>query len=249
LQALLQQHQQQQQHVDAVEPCLSFRVLQEALKTLDNSQLSNLIKLWAQESRSMGREEQQQQQQALLYSCLECYQAVALLQLQQGQLNRQQLADVAWGLAHFDALEWRFRQQQQQQQQQLQQQHDIGEQQQQQQQQECCQLPLRWSGPFQAQMQVPFLVLPNLMPQLRLNSVASEVTLSRDVIYLSDNGGSRAVPEARLTGWQSDIGAAFCYSGKEMQPQQGGMTPVCAEVGIGRFIDCYACDRLYIGTS
>ncbi|WIA23492.1 hypothetical protein OEZ85_000237 [Tetradesmus obliquus] len=67
--------------------------------------------------------------------------------------------------------------------------------------------------------------------QLRLNDVTSEVTLSRDVIYLSDDaGGSRAVPEARLTGWQSDIGATFKYSGKEMQPQAGGMSQTCAQV-------------------
>jgi hypothetical protein len=94
-------------------------------------------------------------------------------------------------------------------------------------------------------MQVPFLVLPNLMPQLRLNDVTSEVTLSRDIIYLSDNGGgSRAVPEARLTGWQSDIGATFCYSGKEMQPQSGGMTAVCAEVGVEHLVAmCAICHR------
>uniref|UniRef100_A0A383V5G7 Fe2OG dioxygenase domain-containing protein n=1 Tax=Tetradesmus obliquus TaxID=3088 RepID=A0A383V5G7_TETOB len=229
LQALMQhqQQQQQQQHSVAVEPCPPPRVLQEALQTLNPNQLCTLVKLWAQEARDMQPQQlQEAQQQLLLHSCLQCYSAAALLQLQ--QLDRQQLADVAWGLAHFDALEWRCQQQQQQQQQQF---DSWEQQQQQQQQQECCRLPLRWSGPFQAQMAVPFLVLPNLMPQLRLNDVTSEVTLSRDVIYLSDDaGGSRAVPEARLTGWQSDIGATFKYSGKEMQPQAGGMSQTCAQV-------------------
>jgi hypothetical protein len=235
LQALIYLHQQQQQQLSATtEPLPPPRVLQEALQTLNPDQLSTLIKLWAQEARSMRPQELQdaQQQQLLCYclnSCLSCYNTVTLRRLQQGQLDRQQLADVAWGLAHFDALEWRCQQQQQQQQQ-------CDGSWQQQQQQECCRLPLRWSGPFQAAMAVPFLVLPNLMPDLLLNDVTSEVTLSRDVIYLSDNsGGSRAVPEARLTGWQSDIGATFFYSGKEMQPQPGGMTPICAQVCLQNF--------------
>lgn len=45
-----------------------------------------------------------------------------------------------------------------------------------------------------------------------------EVQLHRDTIYL--DSGARAVEESRLTGWQSDIGATFIYSGKEMMPQQ-----------------------------
>lgn len=55
-----------------------------------------------------------------------------------------------------------------------------------------------------------------------------EVALQRDTIYL-DNG-TRAVPEARLTAWQSDIGATFRYSGKEMEAPPGGMTPRVAAV-------------------
>jgi alkylated DNA repair dioxygenase AlkB len=55
-----------------------------------------------------------------------------------------------------------------------------------------------------------------------------EVALRRDVIYL--DGGSRAVEEARLTAWQSDIGATFLYSGKEMVPPPGGLTPSVAAV-------------------
>jgi len=33
-----------------------------------------------------------------------------------------------------------------------------------------------------------------------------------------------------MTGWQSDIGATFKYSGKEMLPAPGGLTPLVAAV-------------------
>jgi alkylated DNA repair dioxygenase AlkB len=55
------------------------------------------------------------------------------------------------------------------------------------------------------------------------------VALQRDVILL--DGGTRAVQEARLTAWQSDVGATFRYSGKEMQqPAPAGLTPRVAAV-------------------
>mmetsp|Transcript_39677 Transcript_39677/g.88163 ORF Transcript_39677/g.88163 Transcript_39677/m.88163 type:complete len:200 (+) Transcript_39677:696-1295(+) len=77
-------------------------------------------------------------------------------------------------------------------------------------------------------MSVPFEVLPLMMPELQLQDFMSEVELRQDVILL-DNG-ARAVQEARLTAWQSDIGATFKYSGKEMVPGEGGMTPYVAKV-------------------
>ncbi|GIL58763.1 hypothetical protein Vafri_13762 [Volvox africanus] len=71
-------------------------------------------------------------------------------------------------------------------------------------------------------MRVPFSVVPRFMPTLRLEDFMSEIELRRDTIYLDD--GSRAVEESRMTGWQSEIGATFRYSGKEMQPQPGGLS-------------------------
>ncbi|GFR42081.1 hypothetical protein Agub_g2922 [Astrephomene gubernaculifera] len=76
---------------------------------------------------------------------------------------------------------------------------------------------------------LPFHVIPGVFPELKLEDFMAEVELRRDVIYLED--GSRAVEESRLTGWQSDIGATFRYSGKEMQPQGGGgFTPAIRKV-------------------
>ncbi|GLC37428.1 hypothetical protein PLESTB_001587100 [Pleodorina starrii] len=77
-------------------------------------------------------------------------------------------------------------------------------------------------------MAVPFSVVPQFMPELRLEDFMSEVELRRDTIYLDD--GSRAVEESRMTGWQSEIGATFKYSGKEMQPQTGGLSPSVLKV-------------------
>lgn len=38
----------------------------------------------------------------------------------------------------------------------------------------------------------------------------AEVALNRDTIKLDNGDGTtKVVPEARLTGWQSDIGATF----------------------------------------
>eukprot|EP00879_Flechtneria_rotunda_P033190 GHRR01036735.1.p1 GENE.GHRR01036735.1~~GHRR01036735.1.p1 ORF type:complete len:333 (+),score=96.16 GHRR01036735.1:102-1001(+) len=121
------------------------------------------------------------------------------------------------------------------QQQQLEQQlHQTGQQQHQQarrQQQHCWQDLLRLSSPFWSALDVPFLILPNIMPSLNLDSVIHEATLKRDVIYLTNaNGDRKAVCEARSTGWQSDIGATFCYSGKEMVPAKNGLTPIIAQV-------------------
>jgi hypothetical protein len=79
-------------------------------------------------------------------------------------------------------------------------------------------------------MGTPFRVYPGLFPSLQLDLLMEEVELRQDFIYLE--GGTRQVPEARLTGWQSDIGATFCYSGKEMQPQ-GRLTPLVAQVRQG----------------
>ncbi|KAG2454789.1 hypothetical protein HYH02_000624 [Chlamydomonas schloesseri] len=77
-------------------------------------------------------------------------------------------------------------------------------------------------------MAVPFTVVPQFMPGLRLEDFMAEVRLNRDTIYLED--GSKAVEESRLTGWQSDIGATFKYSGKEMIPDPSGMTPAVRQV-------------------
>ncbi|KAG2440030.1 hypothetical protein HXX76_004147 [Chlamydomonas incerta] len=77
-------------------------------------------------------------------------------------------------------------------------------------------------------MAVPFAVVPQFMPGLRLEDFMAEVALNRDVIYLED--GSKAVEESRLTGWQSDIAATFKYSGKEMIPDPSGMTPAVRKV-------------------
>ncbi|MEW5316236.1 MAG: hypothetical protein WDW38_007617 [Sanguina aurantia] len=67
-------------------------------------------------------------------------------------------------------------------------------------------------------MDVSFEVVPHFMPGLEIQDFLDEVQLHRDTIYL--DSGARAVEESRLTGWQSDIGATFIYSGKEMRPQQ-----------------------------
>ncbi|EFJ49206.1 hypothetical protein VOLCADRAFT_104423 [Volvox carteri f. nagariensis] len=83
----------------------------------------------------------------------------------------------------------------------------------------ACEHSLRVLAPA---MGVPFSVVPRFMPELRLNDFMSEVELRRDTIYLDDGG--RAVEESRRTGWQSEIGATFRYSGKEMQPQPGGLS-------------------------
>eukprot|EP00798_Chlamydomonas_sp_ICE-L_P015481 gene15481-21567_t len=69
-------------------------------------------------------------------------------------------------------------------------------------------------------MGLPFELLPGSMPFLNLEELVAEVKMKRDIIFL--DGGKKPVEESRLTGWQSDIGATFIYSGKEMQPQDGG---------------------------
>jgi hypothetical protein len=65
-------------------------------------------------------------------------------------------------------------------------------------------------------------------PRVAAQELQGEVALRRDTIYLE--GGARAVEESRLTGWQSDIGATFCYSGKDMAPQPGGLSPAVRKV-------------------
>ncbi|MGQ3285634.1 hypothetical protein [Bosea sp. (in: a-proteobacteria)] len=77
-------------------------------------------------------------------------------------------------------------------------------------------------------MGVPFTVLPLALPQLQLPDLLAEVALQQDTIYLE--GGGKAVQEPRLTGWQSDLGASFRYSGKVMGAGAGGMTPGVARV-------------------
>ncbi len=52
--------------------------------------------------------------------------------------------------------------------------------------------------------------------------------------------GSAPVPESRLTAWQCDCGAPFRYSGKEMIPPPGGMTPLVAQVGWHQQCRCCA---------
>lgn len=110
--------------------------------------------------------------------------AEAAARMARGSLSRQQLADLAWSVAHYDR-------------------------------------PYAVQH-LEAAMGVPFSVVPRFLPQINLQDFMSEVELRRDTIYLDD--GKRAVEESRLTGWQSDIGATFRYSGKEMQPQPGGLS-------------------------
>lgn len=81
---------------------------------------------------------------------------------------------------------------------------------------------------LQKALNVPFFIVPVCLPGLTLEWFQDEVKLNRDIIYLE--GGTKAVEESRLTGWQSDIGVTFQYSGKEMQPEEGGLSPCVAKV-------------------
>ncbi|KAG1660596.1 hypothetical protein FOA52_003027 [Chlamydomonas sp. UWO 241] len=107
-------------------------------------------------------------------------------------LSQQELADVAWALAHFGSAK-----------------KGRG--------------GSSLAGEFEAAMALPFRMLPARMRDLRLDDFVKEVELRQDTVYL--DGGERAVTESRLTGWQSNVGASFKYSGKEMEPGPGGMTP------------------------
>ena len=51
--------------------------------------------------------------------------------------------------------------------------------------------------------------------------------MERQLVQMLDG---RLVPEARLTGWQSDCGASFAYSGKVMTPPACGLSPLLAQV-------------------
>eukprot|EP00198_Chlamydomonas_reinhardtii_P006268 XP_001695604.1 predicted protein [Chlamydomonas reinhardtii] len=64
-------------------------------------------------------------------------------------------------------------------------------------------------GALAPAMAVPFAVVPQFMPGLKLQDFMAEVRLNRDVIYLED--GSK-------------------YSGKEMVPDPSGMTPAVRKV-------------------
>eukprot|EP00775_Hariotina_reticulata_P001430 gene1430-1771_t len=68
-----------------------------------------------------------------------------------------------------------------------------------------------------------------------------ELSLRSDVIRLTDESGAvREVLESRMTDWQSDIGATFCYSGKEMVPTRDGLSPRIAQVYDSVLINYYA---------
>ncbi|KAF8061107.1 RDH14 [Scenedesmus sp. PABB004] len=204
-----------------------------ALNGLPPEQLVAVAQAWAGAARRSAPSEL-----AAAERLLDGLAAAALAQQRGGALARQQLADAAWALAHWDALHWRRE-------------LDaegwrpppdderpppdddderVGAPQ-----RDALPWarPLRWSGPLQASLAVPFLVLPNLLPGLRLRDFLQEVALRRDTIQLSDSNGVREVPESRLTGWQSDLGVTFEYSGKAMAPRSaagGRLTPRVARV-------------------
>lgn len=197
------------------------------LQQLSGLQLVQVIRCWAQQSRSLSHTAVDAT--ALRHVIDEC---AALAQHKLHDFDRQQLADVTWSLAHFDQLYSRS---------------------------VTRRIPAtatnshepaatlaanlarthgnqiavaqhskQWSGHFISAMAVPFEVIPCFLPHLQLDAFVAEVQLNRDNITL--DGGSRLVPESRLTGWQSDIGATFEYSGKVMEPPAGGMTPHVAQV-------------------
>ena len=338
-----QRPQQQQQQrllvlLDVLQPDLDLPALQQQLQQLPVDVLVDTMYRWAEQSRQYS----QGQMQAVAAAA-----TVAHAALQRGALSRQQVADVAWALVHFD-VGWRERlggekaltdteQQQQQerqsgsgieggylhtfaqadaqlhhthqqQQQQLeegveqqerqqrrpgvrieeglphtfaqtgnhhhkqeQQQLDVGREQNKQQQQHKgipqqlqklfqalpptqqqqqdeddaysdtpCASVSSYAAVFQAAMDVPFQVLPNVLREelCSMEELLEEVELRQEYIYL-DNG-ARRVAEARLTGWQSDEGASFCYSGKEMEPQGSRMTPLVGKVRRGGGVtNCY----------
>jgi hypothetical protein len=234
--AHLQQHQQQQQH--------DLGVLEQQLQLLDTQHLTQLILLHAAHARSMHT----QQQLSAAQGGISALASEAHVKMK--QLTRQQLADIAYGLAHWDVLQWHCQQQQQQQQ-------DVGllpqhatqqvlpagqeipddrcchgrQQWLEQQQQRCPPLNLQYSSCFQQELKVPFLVLPNLFPYLHLDNFMKELSLKSDIIRLTDESGAvREVNESRMTDWQSDVGATFCYSGKEMVPTGEGLTAQIAQV-------------------
>lgn len=66
----------------------------------------------------------------------------------------------------------------------------------------------------------------------------SEVALNRDTIQLdAGDGSTKLVPEARLTGWQSDIGATFrcaqaasVHTAQRLHCLKGGRRWLCGAV-------------------
>jgi hypothetical protein len=65
-------------------------------------------------------------------------------------------------------------------------------------------------------LNLPFRVMQRFLPDVSLESSAEGVAWARDMIEL---GGGVALPESRLTAWQSnDPSLCFEYSGKRMEP-------------------------------
>jgi hypothetical protein len=77
-------------------------------------------------------------------------------------------------------------------------------------------------------MAVPWRVLPGAFPQLTLEQLRQEVSLSQEQIWIQAE--ERWQDESRLTAWQSDAAVAFEYSGKTMQPAAGGLSPTVRAV-------------------
>jgi len=73
---------------------------------------------------------------------------------------------------------------------------------------------------------LPFAVYPNLCPGLSVEALTGEADFRRDDVVTASGA---LLPESRLTGWQSDVGASFHYSGKTMEPS-GPLTPRVAAV-------------------
>jgi hypothetical protein len=168
--------------------------LEAELFALDPAAAAALLLHWAPQSRPF-QAEQLARARPLVAALLPALRRGAV------EFGRQQLADVAWGLSHFDALRFsalhgasaaavaRYGQHVDDQQQQQQQQQQQEEEQVQQQQQHGD----HWSAEFCEAMQVPFRVLPCALQDLRLPDFLEELgpALRRDVIYL--DGGARAV--------------------------------------------------------
>ncbi|KXZ43391.1 hypothetical protein GPECTOR_92g614 [Gonium pectorale] len=132
---------------------------------------------------------------------LEGLSSVSAERVTRGSLGQQELADLAWSVAHYDR-----------------------------------DLAARSLCPAMA---VPFRVIPQFMPELKLEDFMAEVELRRDVIYLED--GSKWVRDAlqALTGvWYDSVLINYYSDGKcgmryHVDPLYDRWTPDSAVVSLG----------------